>query len=156
MTGDIILFYTPLTLNPLTWISALIRLFQGKYSHIGVEVDNWGVPFINEAIGIEVKCTPSSVRLKEGNYKRRRGKEAIVESDFARKANSMLGKRYDIVSLCLWMPIYKITGKWYGSRGNKAHGSLICSEYVALCYELPNAELIDVTYFLNSDKFYDV
>jgi hypothetical protein len=135
-TGDIVYFRTRARLlNPLTWIAPPIRFFAKiKYNHVGVIVENWDVPFVNEAVEKGVISINSLDRIK-GKVMIKRPLFEIDERKFAVKANSMLGKTgYDFSALLIHQLIFQTTGIWMGRKGNKAAKRMYCYEYVAWCY----------------------
>lgn len=137
-TGDIVLFRTKPSLNPLSWVAAGIRFFtRYRYNHVGIVVSNWDKLFINEAVEKGVLSIPLEGRLDGQEIKIIRGINSIDEKVFARKANSFLGKTgYDFSSLLLFQLWFQLTGKWVGKKGDRASRRLYCSEYAAYMYEL--------------------
>lgn len=129
-SGDIVLFYTALKwYDPRTWPAAIIRLaLRYPYNHVGIVVKNWGVPFINEALGRGVVTSPAEVKLHGRYYKVLRPTNAFSENILCVLANSKLGVgKYDYASLLIYHVLQLVTGKWYGKQD---HARLTCSEYV--------------------------
>jgi hypothetical protein len=139
-TGDIILFHTPLVwYKPMSWLSALIRLFtKSYYNHVGVVVCNWGVPFLNEAIEIGVTPIMLSERINGSDIRVIRPKSPIMdEKTFAMQANSKLGRTgYDFKGLLFYQLIYQLTGHWLGhTDAGHADRRMYCAEYGAWMYK---------------------
>ena len=141
-TGDIVLFYTPFKWWKINrYLPLIIRKVTGvRYNHAGVVVSNWGVNFINEAIGIGVASEVVSHRLVNRNVKILRVvKERRKSEEFtARKANSVLGRtKYDFLGL-VYQFIWNVTGKrlWVGPRTREgAMKRFYCYEYAAWVHE---------------------
>lgn len=137
-TGDIILFHTKLKWhNPMSWLSALIRMFtKCRYNHVGIVVENWGVPFLNEAIETGIISIPLKDRLNGREMRIIRQITPIVpEKEFAVKANDRLGRTgYDFSGLLWFQLIYQLTGHWLGHTGEAAKSRMYCAEYVAFMY----------------------
>ena len=140
-TGVIILHRTPASINPISWVAAAIRFFtKSKYNHVSTVVNNWRVPFINEAIEKGITATSATERLIGQDVKILMMKGLPKEKEWAKKANAYLGNTgYDFTSLLLFQPILILTKKWIGRKEGKADRKLYCSEYVAkLIYETYN------------------
>jgi hypothetical protein len=139
-SGDIILFSNAFVwYNPMRWLSWAIRKFtKAKYNHVGVVVNNWGVPFINEALVSGVVARPAQKHLHRHLTKIKvlRHRYGLIEDNFCRKANSKLGIKYDKAALVFHHSVYRITGEWNGSTGPQSEGKMVCSEYAAWCYGL--------------------
>lgn len=137
-TGYIVGFYTPLKwYNPATWLSALIRLFADiKYNHVGIVVENWEVPFINEAVFKGVIPIEAKSRLKGKHVRIAEVETDMLERQIAVRANSKLGRTgYDFSGLLFHQLILQLFGVWIGRKGEKAGKKMYCYEYVAWIYE---------------------
>lgn len=142
-TGDVVLFHTPLTWRPTSWVAALIRHFtKYGYNHVGVIVCDWHIPMLNESVGSGVKTTPALRRLKGKKIKVLRfdplrsavNYPALVEAEFAVRANSLLGvAKYDYMVLFVYQLIKQVTGKWLKKHQDDTR--MVCSEYAAWCHE---------------------
>jgi hypothetical protein len=135
--GDVILFHTPIKwYSPMSWLSGLIRVFtKCRYNHVGVVVENWGVPFLNEALASGIINTPLKDRLDGRLIRVIRPINTIDEYLFAIKANDKLGKTpYDFSGLLWFQLIYQLTGHWLGHTGDHADKRMYCGEYVAYMY----------------------
>jgi hypothetical protein len=158
-TGDVILFHTKFKITkPLTWIPVFIRLcLNTRYNHVGVIISNWGKLFLNEADEKGIVAVPIEERLKNKEYVVLRCIHPIIERDFAIKANSYLGSKYDFLSLFVYYPIYLLTGKWIEpTRSRNDQRKLFCSEYVALLYDIPNWWKVNPKDILYHKFFYKV
>lgn len=152
-SGDIVLFSNAFKAgNPMRWLSMIIRwatswkVVSGRlkydparYNHVAVVVENWGTPELNEAVWLEIKGRPAWKYLHRHltRIKVLRYRTPINEAYFCQRANSKKGIPYDVWALPhhLW---YRLSGRWVGSTEAKSEGKMVCSEYAAWCYELPN------------------
>lgn len=139
-TGMIIGFYTPFKIyKPATWLSALIRLFTGaKYNHWALIVNNWGVPFVNEAKAKGITTSMAVCALSKKKVVILKPKDEFPEHNIARKTNSKLGTTgYDFSSLLFFQLIYQLTGWWIGRvKKEKAEKRMYCTEYVGYVYDM--------------------
>jgi hypothetical protein len=140
----------------MTWLSALVRYFtRCKYNHCAVIVMNWGVPFINEALGHGVVSRPAAVHLERSKTKIMiiRPTQPQFEQFFCVRANSKLGTPYDRCNLTYQQLIYRRTGLWIGKKGKGAEKHMVCSEYVAWCHQLEKWWLSSTKEVMNHDGF---
>lgn len=158
-TGDVVLFHTKFKWNsPMSWLAAIIRKFiKFPYNHVGIIVNNWDKPFLNESNDKGVNSTVALDRLKDRKIKILRPKDIINEREIAIKANSRLGiTKYDVLGLIFYQLIYKLTGKWVASsRTNNTERLMYCSEYAAWVYSTEFTEWykVDPKDLGNSDFF---
>lgn len=157
-SGDIILFRTGFTwYDPLTWLSAAIRFFtKCYYNHCGICVINWGKPFINESNIKGVIARPLSKYIIRDKTKIiiLRDKATLNEKYISTTANEMLGTKYDFSSLFFYQLYFRLTGKWIGRTKEAAvKDGMVCSEYVAWCYNLNSWWLYSAKELLNSNLF---
>lgn len=136
-TGDIVYFRTAFKWHkPLAWLSVTIRFFAKiKYNHVGVVVMNWNKPFIAEAVGRGIICTPLDERLKDMKIVIKRPYETPNERSFAIEAMSYMGRPYDVIGLIWHQLWWNAFGVWIGpddpSRNKKR---FYCYEYMALLH----------------------
>lgn len=131
-TGDLVFFRSKGVL-PL-----LIRKFAKiQYNHVGVVVSNWEKLFLNEAVGRGIMAQPLSNRIdgREKDILIRRPINPINEKEFAQKANSCLGKKYDFRGLIINQGLLQVFGKWNGGDAGKEEGRFYCYEYASFCYQ---------------------
>lgn len=155
-TGDVILYRTNFCwYKPMTWLSAAIRLFTGvKYNHVAVIVSNWERLFINEANQKGVITNPIEAKLE------RNGNEYIVlkpifninEREFAIRANGKIGTKYDYFNLIFQQVHYRIFKWWLGKDIAHEGKRMVCSEYVAYCFE-PFADGFEDWYKWSAKEF---
>lgn len=134
-TGDVVLFYTKFVwYRPITWLAIAIRkIAKVHYNHAGVVVSNWGVLFLNEALGHGVKSIPLQKRLQGTEIKVLRRAVPKEEATLAILANSVLGYTpYDFKGTLLDQLRYHINKKkkWYGWLDvPEAEKRMYCYEY---------------------------
>ena len=136
-TGYILETYTPLGLNPMSWLSNLIRFFcKTKYSHTGIIVMNWDMPFINEAIGKGVIASPLMDKYKGHNVRISSIEHNLEERYIAQRANSKIGiTGYDFSGLLWYQLVYQLTGHWFGyTTEARASEKFYCYEFVCWTY----------------------
>lgn len=156
-TWDIVFEYTPLSRRPNSWISALIRIFtQSQFTHCGVIIYNWYVPYMVEADNWPIKSEIIHTRLQGKYIKVLRSKIEINEKDFAVKAGSRMSNTWYDYWWVFWQAIYILTWYWYGKKWIDASKSMYCSEYVAWLHDLnywwmlSPADIIEKTYLFKS------
>lgn len=140
-TGYVIFVHNYLSLfKPASWLSYAIRLFtRTQWNHAAIVLTVGTDILIVEAKGKGVVATHFDIWLqKDRKYSIREPR--YMPDDIERKIASSLGKEYDFVSLLFYQVILRITGKWIGSTGMEAQHKLYCSELVADCFNMPNAE----------------
>lgn len=160
-SGDIILYSNRFRLlKPVTWLSTLIRIFtRVPYDHCAIVVHSWGVPMLNEALGDGVICRPAAEHLqrKGTSFVVLRPLQPVSEQDLCRKANSMLGRKYDLLTLLVYQPLYRITGRWVGSTQDKiACRQFVCTEYVAWAHNLDRWWLYSAKELIEHPEFITV
>lgn len=143
--GDVILFRNNFVWHePMTWLSALVRLFtRCQFNHCALIVTNWNVPFISEAVNRGIITRPAEKHLVRSKTRIMvlRPRDPFTPGtrelqDFIIRANSVVGSKYDFVSLFWFQLIYRITGKWYGPTNDPTGKRMVCSEFVAWAYKL--------------------
>jgi hypothetical protein len=118
----------------MSWLSALIRLFARiRYNHTGVIVNNWSIPFVNEAVGRGIISIEAKERMAGKQVKIFRRKNPIIERDFAIRANSKLGKTpYDFSGLLFYQLAFQLFHVWIGTKNKeRAEKKMYCYEYIA-------------------------
>ncbi len=159
-TGDIVFFRTKFSWkSPMSWLSVAIRwAARIKYNHVGVVVENWGQPFINEALANGIVSQPYSTRVKGKQIMVVRPKRPIEEEAYAKEANCLLGIPYDVKGLIWDQLIFQITGKWSGQGEHEAKDRLYCYEYAALMNkeDYPDWWKVDPKSFLNGNWHYEI
>lgn len=147
-TGDIGLVRRELSWNPVSWISAAIRLMTGcRYNHAVLFVVTTSAQiFVVEAVETGVQMITLSRWLKK--YKH----ELKVIRPLQKKPHniqsrilSYLGTPYDYTSLFIHQLKFQIarwfsleSPKWYGRTDKTgAEKKLYCSELAALVYDWP-------------------
>lgn len=133
--GDVILFRTKPTFNPLTWIAAAIRLFTNyKYNHCGTVVSKKSVLWLYEMTEKGLEKTILDERIKDADISvLRKG----INGQFSKNADSVETLNgYDFVSLFLYQPIFQLTNIWIGREKEKAKKKMYCSEYCAFLHGL--------------------
>jgi hypothetical protein len=156
-SGDIILFRNEFVWSrPITWLCAAIRFFtRVQYNHAGVVVSSWGVLMLNEAFGrgIITRQLDRCLQRKKTRILVLKPIKEVNESLFCRRANTALGNSYDRSSLLLHQFLLRTIGVWIGRTGEKAAKAMVCSEYVAWCYKLPDWWLYSAKELLNNQNF---
>jgi hypothetical protein len=136
----IILVHTPFKWSkPLTIVSHLIRkVTHTFYNHASFLLEENGEQLILESDmeGVISKPLVDWVRNQTVSvYEIPEDIEPIVKE----KAIECVGNfEYSFVDLFWFMPIYIITGKWYGRTVDEAKNKPTCYEYLAKCLELDN------------------
>jgi len=135
-TGDLVLFRTPLSWSPMSWLAQLIRIFTGSaYNHAGIIVEIWGRPFLLEANERGLVAAPAEYRLHGREILVRKPLFSFISSEIARRAVSRLGvSKYDFKSLFVYQVLYQIFGTWKGKKNDDAVDRLYCSEFYAWCF----------------------
>lgn len=144
-TGDVIIFHDPLIWHsPMTWLCWAIRKVTKSYwNHAGVVIEDWGVPFFNEAEAQGVMSDPIADRLVGYTIYVRRPVVPVDEKAFAVKANNKLGVTGYFFAGLVYQLIFQWTHCWTGPASQeRAATKMYCSEYVAFLY--------------NMDKFWEV
>ena len=122
---------------PVLSIHQKLRFFtKTKFSHAGIIILNWDVPFINEAIPRGIIASPFLDKYT-GHYIRIcRPNFSLIEMQVARRANSKIGiTGYDFSSLLWYQLIYQLTGHWFGyTTEEKASERMYCTEYIGWIY----------------------
>lgn len=146
--GDAILYRNEFRWNePATWLSTIIRFItQCPVNHTAVvSADPDGVLMLNEALGRGVVSRPLAKHLDRtfSTIVIRRDKRAIDTLEFITRANSVIGRPYDVNSLVWHALIYQLTRAcgwkplWNGKTGEKAEGKIHCAEYYAWLKQYP-------------------
>lgn len=161
ISGDVVLFRTPLSLNPMTWLSWCIRHITGyAYNHVAICVCNWETPFLNEAVGRGVVTNPAAPRLEGRRYKVLRMPLLPFpdERAFAVRANSLIDRtKYSPTRLLLYQLWKHLTGHWALSAAkSKDTSRMICSEYAAWALSMEGWEQYSPEDFEISGLFYEV
>lgn len=138
-TGNVVLFHTKFVwYSPMAWLAAIIRKITGyQYNHVGIIVNNWYAPALNESNAKGVTPTPAMQRLSNRKIKILKPKMPIVEDVFAIRANSRWNLTdYDVWGLVFFQLIYQTFGIWLASKRTSDNERLMtCAEYAAWCYK---------------------
>ena len=152
LNGDVVLFHTKFELlKPITWLSALIRLFTNDYyNHAGIIwLGDDNLFYIVESLAKGVEKSPlvqslfmqdcKILRLKNGNPY-----SVGYEMKLRVRIKSAIGIKYDYSSLFLFQLIKQFgeaispeIDLWLGQKNSKASKRFYCSEFVAWCLRLP-------------------
>lgn len=145
--GDTILFRSEfIWRKPVTYLSAIIRgVTRFKYNHCGTVVDNDGVLYINEALagGITQRPLEKHLEREKSFIMVLRPIEPVDVREFSMLADTLLGYKYDVWALIHHL-VYRLpktflgTGRWIGSTGEHATTKMVCSEYSAWTYGIPD------------------
>lgn len=136
----ILLVHTPFDWKrPLTIVAYLIRKVTGNYyNHCAFLDEPLGKQEILESDINGVVRTPLVDWIKNQTV-------TVVEIpselrvSSRMKAHSMVGRfGYSFVDLFWFMPIYIITGKFYGRKADTAKNKPTCYEYCAYCLDMSN------------------
>lgn len=129
-SGDI-LFCTGKSL-----LSKLIMKFtKSNYSHAALAIEVWG-----EICIIDSQKDGTNLRLLKEWGKNYKYKYDIVRpfsftTEMKSRAIEKMGfTPYDFYSLVILQPLYLITKRWFGKRGEKAEKRMYCSEFVAYVF----------------------
>ena len=154
MTGIVILLTAKkVKLNrPNTWISKLIELIQGKYTHSAIIYKQCDGYYVRDVDGKGVHRTKLcdyilkyKDRIKDNFYrvKNIQYKYPIKLNDYCIKDNS----KYDFKNLILFQLLLSITGKYFGKKTKYEH---TCSEDTARCIN----QYVGFELFENPDSIY--
>lgn len=143
--GDVILFHTPLSFAPMSWLSWAIRKFtQFPYNHSALIVENNGELFINEAIAGGVVARPLEKYLdRDDSIIILRSKQELDGLGLSKKANQELGISYNFKGLIdnaiyrLPKLVFNVQIPWPGHTATFAMSRMVCSQYVAWAHALP-------------------
>jgi len=135
--GQVIAFRTPLSMKPISWLSAVIRLFaKVKYNHVGIIIIVYGRAMVAESVGRGFILTPFIDRTHDKIYDR----DYVVFDPKYRKfdgekvrngAIELLGKTpYDVVGL-LQQAVWNTLNIWVGKAGEEAKAKMYCYESMA-------------------------
>jgi hypothetical protein len=157
-SGDSVLFRNEFIWDePMTYLSAAVRFFtKCFYNHCAIIIKDWDIPFINESNAKGVITRPMQEHIERTKTKIiiLRPKFAFDEKEFCIRANSLLGTKYGFSDLLFYQLLYRVTGIWKGRTEQAAiNDGMVCSEYVAWCYNLPNWWLYSSGELLNSGLF---
>lgn len=134
--GDIVLERTPLSLNPLSWLSWCIRqAIRYGYNHVAVCVQNGDYLFLCEAVGSGVVAHVALPHLEGKRYKVLRLKTPLAVTDraFAFRAMSLVDRtKYSLMRLLVFQLWRHLAKRWALSAAkSKDTTRMICSEYGA-------------------------
>lgn len=125
------------------------------YNHAFVIINIWDNLFVVEAEAKGVVIQPFELTYKnKDNVKYKTPikpySEAEVEKISKLAATLVFEtRRYDFISLLVWQPLLVLTGKWYGSKNNKATKRFYCSELAATLANLVRANTFSKPYAVN-------
>lgn len=172
-TGDIVLRRNDFRLlEPQTYLSTAIRTVDGMpYNHCGVVIQHDdGTLWLYEA---RMKGVVRNPLFAEGTLNNTsstcvaflRAKEGVPPT-IANSAKSLLGIKYDIISLVYHQVVYRIPRYlnlrcnlslkeelWVGSTNEKAKGKLVCSELVGILHNLDKWWLLSTGDIIKTNKF---
>lgn len=150
----ILLVHTPFNWRrPLTIVSFLIRKVTGNYYNHCAFLDGFTI-LESDVHGVV------STSLKD--WTRQQIVSVYDISELAniefvrRKAYSQIGKfKYSFADLLWFMPIYLLTGKWFGRTVEDSDNKPTCYEYVARCLNFENWHKMDPETFISQCKKYN-
>lgn len=155
--GDIILYRNEFILKePMTYVSAAVRYFTNSYyNHCAIVVETEQGLMINEAIAEGIVSRPLEEHLERTKSKIcvLRSKQPVYDRSLNDRAMSKVGAEYDFMSLIVYQVIYRTTGIWIGRKRQSAERVMVCSEYVAWVYSMPEWWLASVKEIQQSDLF---
>jgi hypothetical protein len=156
-SGDVVLFRNEFVLtHPKTWLSAAVRFFtKCQYNHCGIIVSSWCTFMINEAKGYGIVTSPANRYLQRNKTKILilRFSPQPSERAICTRANSKLATKYDRSNLVIHQVILRTLGIWIGRTEKAAENKMVCSEYVAWCFELEEWWLYSAAEILKDQRF---
>ena len=134
LTGDIL----HCTRNSV--LGRLIRWFtKSEFNHSAIVVKAWGEVYVVDAQRKGVSSRPYDDWMKEFGYSYIVSRPPTNIKNvpyFSKKIFSKVGTTaYDFTHLLLKHPWYLISGKWKGKQENDDRNRMVCSEFVAWCWE---------------------
>lgn len=145
----------------IRWFMNIYKKIKGlpksteTYNHVFTVIDVNGMLYVVEALssGVNIRPFTGTYSLKANvKYKTPiKPYSAEEKTKISVLASNMVFKphRYDFVSLLIWQPLFVLTGKWYGSKNNKATGRFYCSELAATLSNLVRANTFKDAYTVN-------
>jgi hypothetical protein len=116
----------------------LVRwITRSHYNHVVLAWNTGKGMLIVESKGIGVVAT----ELQLWHNSRKRTLQLLPVSCPAESFIPHIGKKYDRMSFCLYYLVLLLTGRWIGTKGDKAAKMLTCSELVAMALSLPEPYL---------------
>jgi hypothetical protein len=144
----VLLIHNPLSTQPLTWLSALIRVATNSHwNHVAIEVDLVGEDYIFEANGKGVIRTKKEDWLTSHN-------RAVLELTPIKKSTidfhelfDKIGAKYGFIDLLhIGKYLYKrrFKGENYNWDGSviKGYDGFFCSELFAVLVKIENPHLV--------------
>ena len=133
---------------------------KSKWNHSAMFLTWRGIPGIIEAQEKGIYWIPFEEWKKKYNYEfvayRNISLSQIEIDAIIKKAISKCGHTgYDFISFLIRQPLKLLTGKWKYKGEYKEMKFMICSEFVAWCYDMPNWWKMtpdDNKNYLNMDK----
>lgn len=125
------------------------------YNHAFVIINVWDNLFVVEALAKGVVISPFELTYKnKTNVKYKTPIKPYSEAEkekISKLATTLVfeTRRYDFLSLLLWQPLLVVTGKWFGSKNNKATKRFYCSELAATLANLVRANTFAKPYTVN-------
>lgn len=124
--------------NPMSYLALGIRkCTKVFYNHAGliIKIDN--TFYVIHAVFPRIEIVEYETWVKQQERK-----TYIVPIDdkynveqVKKMALMQIGKKYDVMSLFIYMPLYILSNKWLGRVGKKSHKRLQCYELVSYVLE---------------------
>lgn len=118
------------------------KVTKSKWNHSAIYMEFKGVPGVVEAQEDGINWKPFTAWEKKYGYEyiayRKRNFTELEMDSVLKRAVSKLGHvGYDFISFVFRQPWKLLTGKWKYRGEYKEMKFMICSEYVAWCYGMP-------------------
>jgi len=140
-TGDILNVHNPFVwYNPIRWVGwGIQKVTRSFYNHTAIVLLIWGSVYVAEAKAKGITITPFGQWKQDKVFEVKRPSFDIDEKKIAVRIMSKQGfTGYDFGTLFFYQLIFQVTGHWLGtSNKEKAQKRLVCSEYIAWIYDLP-------------------
>jgi hypothetical protein len=117
----------------------IMRFTKSNFSHVALVLEIWG-----ELCIVDAQRDGTNLRLfseweEKFKYKFVAFRPKEFTNEMKNKAVKKMGfTPYDFISLFVYQPLYIITKKWLGKRGEEATKRMYCSEYAGYVFNLPN------------------
>ena len=125
-------------------LSKMIGLFtHSKITHTALYIEVWGQPFIidSQKDGTNLRPLIEWTKTFQYRYIITRPCFDVNQHNLCIRALSKSGNtRYDFKSLLIRQPIRIITGIFKTKKNEEEN--MVCSEFVAWCYKIPNSNKI--------------
>lgn len=135
--------------NPISVTYWLIRVItRGFYNHEAICIkleDNY---WVIQAVRTGVTITEYNTWLTQGNrqtYYIPVNPERYNLQQVKKTALEQIGKKYDYMSLLVYLPLFIITKRWFGRTGQRSHRRLYCYELVSYILGEPDSYDVEPT-----------